>query len=755
MKKHASDADYLADHNPLPKVLNVSDCLKVYGLFFDDQNILLHQVVTLLDPITFKRLSVPCRSINCQHLQCFDYSCYLEMNKKMSPCQFICPICKEAASPMKIYIDNIWILLLERFTEVNKMRIGVDGICSEVSEIKKSDVIYIDDDDDMETSSSKTSSAKTVSMHTFCGETLPIKYRDYSLSVLNDLFECDIDDVLFFLNNCKTFDLQTIPSIGEYQAERIIKARPFICSDFNTLRHDFVLKLDRLRFPAAQVMIENLERVVKNKLQSMKQRIIEASERFQASMTSQNLKSPLKRLKRSRSTSFSSEEDPFATSTPIQSAKKSNKTPIQNSSTPLDHLPIQSTKNIRMDSPIIDISSSSSTSSAVSATSNRSIKISPEKAKSIANHVNKQNSSLKTNKTIPVTNNGTPKKIYFTSEGEPIAHPPAAVISSKVTTAPPPPPLPPVASPIPPPPPVTSPSQIHGKRFQQPLSPTNLGHSNKPSKPNQITFNPTETALAKEPLVPPQPSLISFTRKDIPVDVSVPPPSLTGFDDDIFTFGFISTSTRSFDNHVVGEHGSEQDKDKDKDKEKPLIPKPPTLPISPKFPLKISPPHTNNINSRKTLSNNSSMKHIRFSEEDDTGIHVVSDTSYNTDGDRDQPRKSFTAAFNQEITSKPFNTSFRPLSHPQQQVLSVGGTDPQKTLSRSSSNSNLTRPQDILNSFNLQRQGNANANSKGKKSNNTSNNNQGKNTTNNSTDKNNSNNPNKSIVQLMISDFAT
>ena len=50
------------------------------------------------------RMKVPCRSVTCDHLQCFDAITYLRMNEK-KPTWF-CPVCDRRADYSKLIIDG-------------------------------------------------------------------------------------------------------------------------------------------------------------------------------------------------------------------------------------------------------------------------------------------------------------------------------------------------------------------------------------------------------------------------------------------------------------------------------------------------------------------------------------------------------------------------------------------------------------------------------------------------------------------------
>jgi hypothetical protein len=50
------------------------------------------------------RMTIPCRSSTCTHLQCFDASTFLMMNEKKPT--WICPVCDKPAPFDKLIIDG-------------------------------------------------------------------------------------------------------------------------------------------------------------------------------------------------------------------------------------------------------------------------------------------------------------------------------------------------------------------------------------------------------------------------------------------------------------------------------------------------------------------------------------------------------------------------------------------------------------------------------------------------------------------------
>ncbi|KAG6088667.1 hypothetical protein E4U30_001878 [Claviceps sp. LM220 group G6] len=62
------------------------------------------QVLSLKCPITYMRLDVPCRSLSCTHIQCFDATSYLQLQEQ-GP-QWLCPICNKSAPFEQLAVDE-------------------------------------------------------------------------------------------------------------------------------------------------------------------------------------------------------------------------------------------------------------------------------------------------------------------------------------------------------------------------------------------------------------------------------------------------------------------------------------------------------------------------------------------------------------------------------------------------------------------------------------------------------------------------
>lgn len=60
--------------------------------------------VSLMCPLGKMRMSTPCRSRACLHLQCFDASLYLQMNERKPT--WNCPVCDKPATYDNLVIDG-------------------------------------------------------------------------------------------------------------------------------------------------------------------------------------------------------------------------------------------------------------------------------------------------------------------------------------------------------------------------------------------------------------------------------------------------------------------------------------------------------------------------------------------------------------------------------------------------------------------------------------------------------------------------
>lgn len=62
------------------------------------------QVLSLKCPLSYMRLSKPCRGVNCGHIQCFDATSYLQLQEQ-GP-QWLCPICSKSVPFDQLAVDE-------------------------------------------------------------------------------------------------------------------------------------------------------------------------------------------------------------------------------------------------------------------------------------------------------------------------------------------------------------------------------------------------------------------------------------------------------------------------------------------------------------------------------------------------------------------------------------------------------------------------------------------------------------------------
>lgn len=84
--------------------------------------------VSLACPLGKMRMSTPCRSSTCSHLQCFDASLFLQMNERKPT--WNCPVCDKPALYDNLVIDGYFQEVLNSnklLPEVNEIQLLQDG----------------------------------------------------------------------------------------------------------------------------------------------------------------------------------------------------------------------------------------------------------------------------------------------------------------------------------------------------------------------------------------------------------------------------------------------------------------------------------------------------------------------------------------------------------------------------------------------------------------------------------------------------
>ncbi|XP_017314702.1 E3 SUMO-protein ligase PIAS1 isoform X1 [Ictalurus punctatus] len=81
--------------------------------------------VSLLCPLGKMRLMIPCRSLTCTHLQCFDATLYIQMNEKKPT--WVCPVCDKKAPYEHLIIDGLFMEILNSCVDCDEIQFKEDG----------------------------------------------------------------------------------------------------------------------------------------------------------------------------------------------------------------------------------------------------------------------------------------------------------------------------------------------------------------------------------------------------------------------------------------------------------------------------------------------------------------------------------------------------------------------------------------------------------------------------------------------------
>ena len=112
-----------------PKLLCADDSIKIYTSSLLLNEHVVSQALSLNDPASLQRMQVPCRSFDCHHLQCFDFSVIKSLNRDCSAegSFFKCSVCNERRNPNKIYVDFVALGLLRLYKSSDSFKLYRDG----------------------------------------------------------------------------------------------------------------------------------------------------------------------------------------------------------------------------------------------------------------------------------------------------------------------------------------------------------------------------------------------------------------------------------------------------------------------------------------------------------------------------------------------------------------------------------------------------------------------------------------------------
>jgi len=99
----------------------------------DDDDLIQSSVrLSLRCPLSYTRIGVPVRSVECRHLECFDLASYLEMANVTKPAKWKCPMCNKDATPALLRVDS-WVawVLQAALPKAADVQVAPDGTVSE------------------------------------------------------------------------------------------------------------------------------------------------------------------------------------------------------------------------------------------------------------------------------------------------------------------------------------------------------------------------------------------------------------------------------------------------------------------------------------------------------------------------------------------------------------------------------------------------------------------------------------------------
>lgn len=102
----------------------------------------------LRDPVSMALMSIPVRSMHCQHLQCFDFFTFLEINSKSRSPKWKCPLCGQNAAVELLVVDRWFMALFQKRNLANRVNAFQVRISPPNGELE-----FIDDEPDESSSS--------------------------------------------------------------------------------------------------------------------------------------------------------------------------------------------------------------------------------------------------------------------------------------------------------------------------------------------------------------------------------------------------------------------------------------------------------------------------------------------------------------------------------------------------------------------------------------------------------------------------
>lgn len=215
-----------------PKLLNAKDSLEIYLRYFQDDAMIAQQM-SFIDPISMQRLKNPCRGLDCSHLQCFDLEVYESLNSKKPPLEKRCPVCRRRVTPTKMYVDFISFALASHYLEARTMKIYRNG---HIEMTSQSGTMIDLGETSLGPNSNFDNLVKSLLLS-------GIGHSFKEIAIWDDLCRIDIEDLTTFMTSMSGDDLRLIPSGRDDYLEKLSNDGLLLATKMEVLEQNIMVVL--------------------------------------------------------------------------------------------------------------------------------------------------------------------------------------------------------------------------------------------------------------------------------------------------------------------------------------------------------------------------------------------------------------------------------------------------------------------------------------------------------------------------------
>ena len=216
-----------------PAALDFDECKGMYARICAGSS---PQDVSLQDPMTQVWMRLPCRGVDCNHLQCFDYTSYTHINeqKQRHTSEYRCPVCNELRNPSSLFLDPIAYAISSQLLQQQQQKQQQQSNAA----VQDGRTITFLGGEQIGQFRREGSTAERDGEVEDITSLQPWIMSKALKSVGSDeLKRTSLDDLILFINNAKQEVLSKVWSLAERRCHQIIAQRPFCCSTYQSFRH--------------------------------------------------------------------------------------------------------------------------------------------------------------------------------------------------------------------------------------------------------------------------------------------------------------------------------------------------------------------------------------------------------------------------------------------------------------------------------------------------------------------------------------